>query len=124
MPGRKILGLTFFFTLLIAGKSFCQDDSWYLYHQNPVTSPGLFQEYGSRPFKTSIDAGLLFGFASASGIYANYVNGVSAKVGYTFGLIEEIPIQRHSYIEIGAEILEDGVSFNSYFFAPGSFSSL
>lgn len=120
MPGRKFRWLLVFINVLIAGNSFCQDDPTYLYHEDPVTSPGVFHEYHKRPWKTSIDAGLLFGFAGVSGVYTNYVNNISSKTGYTFGLIEEIPIQRRSYIEIGAEILQDGLSFNSYFFAPGA----
>lgn len=120
MPDRKFRAILFFLFILITGNSFCQDDPTYLYHENPVVPRGVFQEFHNRPFKTSIDAGLVFGFSGVGGVYSNYVNGLSAKVGYTFGLIEEIPIQRHSYIEIGAEILQDGLSFNSYFFAPGA----
>jgi Outer membrane protein beta-barrel domain len=120
MPGKKIRGLLLLINVFIAGKSFCQDDPTYLFHPNPVTPPGVFQEQRRRAFKTSIDAGLVFGFTGVSGVYTNYVSGMSAKVGYTFGLIEEIPVQRRSYIEIGAEIFQDGLSFNSYFFAPGA----
>src|ERR1700733_5907721 len=122
MPGRKILGLLIFCNLLIASNCFCQSDDnpRYLYHEDDVKSPGLFHEYHHRPWRTSIDAGLVFGFASVTGITANYVNGVSAKTGYTFGLIEEMPIQSRSYIDFGIEILQDGLSFNSYFFAPGA----
>jgi len=107
--------------LLLGGKSFCQnDDSKYLYHDKRVNTPGLFEEFHNRPWKTSIDAGVVFGFAGVGGIYSNYVNGISAKIGYTFGLVEEIPFQRHTYLDIGIEILQDGVSFNSYYFAPGA----
>ena len=121
MPGRKVLGLLILFNFLLAGRSFCQNDNpKYLYHEDAVKTPGLFEEYHDRPWKTSIDAGIVFGFASVNGISANYVSGVSAKVGYTFGLIEEIPFQRHTYLDVGIEILEDGVSFNSYYFAQGA----
>jgi len=122
MPGRKILGLLILFVVLLSSKSFCQkdDDPMYLYHEGGVASPKTFKEYHNRPWKTSIDIGLVFGFASVPGIYSNYVNGVSASTGYTLGLIEEIPIQKRCYIDVGVEILQDGVSFNSYFFATGA----
>ncbi len=117
MPGGKILGLVILFCLLMGNKSFCQDDPTYLFHEDRVTSHAPFQEFHNRPFKTSIDAGVVFGFTGVSGIYTNYVNNLSAKTGYTFGLIEEIPVQKRSYVDIGIEILQDGVSFNSYFFS-------
>lgn len=122
MPGRKVLGLVTLLVLLINGKALCQqeDNPMYLYHEGGVASPKVFHEYHNRPWKTSIDAGIVFGFASVPGIYANYVNGVSASVGYTFGLVEEIPVQKRCYIDVGIEILQDGLSFNSYFFAPGA----
>ena len=120
MPGRKILGLIFLFNILISGQSFCQDQNYYLYHPDEVPLGHVFHEYHNRPWKTSIDAGIVFSFASVPGIYANYVSSVSASTGYTFGIIEEIPVQRRSYIDIGVEILQDGLSFNSYFFAPGA----
>jgi len=120
MQGRKILGLLIFINLLITSKSFCQDDPMYLYREGTVASPKVFHEYHNRPWKTSIDAGIVFSFAGVPGIYSNYVNGVSGSTGYTFGLIEEIPVQKRSYIDVGIEILQDGLSFNSYFFAPGA----
>jgi hypothetical protein len=120
MPGRKILGLILLFIVLISGKSFGQDDPMYLYHEGLVATPKTFHEKKPRPWKTSIDAGLVFGFASVPAPYSNYVNGVSASTGYTFGLIEEIPVQKRCYVDIGIEILQDGVSFNSYYFAPGA----
>lgn len=118
MPGRKILGLLFIFCWVISGQTVGQDDPTYLFHQDQVGTHPTFQQSHGRPWKTSIDAGLVIGFSSVTGIYTNYVNGLSAKTGYTFGLVEEIPVQNRSYIDIGVEILQDGVSFNSYFFSP------
>jgi len=122
MPVRKILGLLILIFSLITGRGFSQskqDKSDYLYHKEFVPSPKVFQEVKKRPCKTSIDAGLVFGFAGSTGYTANYINGLSASTGYTFGLIEEIPFQKRNYVEVGVEILQDGISFNSYYFAPG-----
>ncbi len=120
MPVRKIFGALFLLTVLSMGKGFCQGkQSLYLFHTDNVPTPHSLQETSRRAWKTSIDAGLLFGFANPVGYSANYVNGISAKTGYTFGVIEEIPIQQRSYLKVGVEIVEEGVSFNSYFFAPG-----
>lgn len=120
MRRRRIHGVIVLFSLLINGKSFCQDNPTYLFHDDGVSTPKLFHEYHNRPWKTSIDAGLVFSFGGVTGIYKNYVSGISGNTGYTFGLIEEIPFQRRSYIDVGIEILQDGVTFNSYFFAPGA----
>jgi hypothetical protein len=117
MPDRKILGLILIFSLMLGQRAICQDDPSD-FHQDQVISRAPFQEAHGRPFKTSIDAGLVIGFSSVAGIYTNYVNGLSAKTGYTFGLIEEIPFQRRSYLDVGIEILQSGLSFNSYFFSP------
>jgi Outer membrane protein beta-barrel domain len=117
MPDRKILGLILMFSLMMGAKAFSQDDPSD-FHQDQVISRAPFQEAKGRLFKTSIDAGMVIGFSGVSGIYSNYVNGVSAKLGYAFGLVEEIPFQRSSYLDIGVEILQSGLSFNSYFFSP------
>ncbi|HTA27486.1 MAG TPA: hypothetical protein VK809_06850 [Bacteroidia bacterium] len=120
MPCRKILGLFILFIALVNSEGFSQSSSAFYYHEGGVPSPHPYQEPTGRPFKMSIDAGLVFGFASVSGIYTHYASGISTSMGYTFGLIEEIPIQKRSYIEAGIEILEDQVKFNSYFFVPGA----
>jgi len=121
MPLRKISGLfILLFVVLIARNGYSQSNSVFYYHEGTPPSPHPYVEPTGRPWKMSIDAGLVFGFASVSGIYSNYVSGISASTGYTFGLIEEIPVQKRSYIEVGFEILEDQVKFNSYFFAPGA----
>lgn len=118
MPGRKILGLLFVFCWAMSKQVMAQDDPTYLFHEDRITSPAPFQEFHRRPFKTTIDAGMVIGFSGVTGIYTNYINNLSAKMGYTFGLVEEIPVQNRSYVDIGVEILQDGVSFNSYFFSP------
>jgi len=118
MPVRKIFVSVILLCILIPGKEYCQTPS--SYHQGVAASPrGYSANIGTRPFKTSIDAGLVLGAAGTTGISSNYVNGISNKLGYTFGLIEEIPVQSTAYIDVGIEILEEGLSFNSYFFAPG-----
>jgi hypothetical protein len=114
---RKNLGLISLLSLLITSKLYCQDPSEF--HPGGVPTPSPFQEYKPRPCKTSIDAGLVFGFAHSTGYTSNYVNGISTSLGYTFGLIEEIPVEQKAYLEVGIEILEDQVSFNSYYFANG-----
>jgi hypothetical protein len=118
MTVRKPLGLLILVSVLLTAKGYSQQ-SLYLYHADDVATPRTYEENTGRPCKTSIDAGWVIGFAGTSGYTANYVNGISAKNGYTFGLIEEIPVERRSYIDVGIEILKDGLSFNSYFFAPG-----
>lgn len=122
MLKRKIFALIFLVNTLVGGTAFCQSQASdsYLYHDNGIGSPKVFQEYKNRPWKTSIDAGLVFAFAGISGITSNYAGSISASTGYTFGLIEEIPVQRSNYIDVGVEILGEGVSFNSYYFAPGA----
>ncbi len=120
MPFRKIRGLLFVFVLLVCGKGFCQtSNSEYYYHEGTTPKPKTYEEGHGRPWKTSIDIGLVIPFAGTTGFYSQYVSGLSASAGYTFGLIEEIPIQSRSYIDAGVEILSEGVSFNSYFFEPG-----
>jgi len=120
MPVRKILGFVILISILSTGNGFCQSvQSMYLYHDGGVATPHPYQEATGRPWKMSIDAGLVFGFSGSSGYTSNYVSGLSASTGYTFGIVEEIPIQKRSSILVGVEILKDGVSFNSYYFAPG-----
>ncbi len=121
MSIRKILGFLFLFIVLVNINSYSQtSNSAFYYHEGTPPSPHPYQEPTGRPWKTSIDAGLVFGFASVSGVYTNYVSGISTSMGYTFGLVEEIPVQKRCYIEVGFEILEDQVQFNSYFFSPGA----
>ncbi len=119
MTFRKILSPLFLLFILICGKGIGQN-STYLYHDGGVATPPTYEAPSGRPWKTSIDAGLVFGFAGTSGYYNYYVSGISANSGYTFGVIEEIPVQKRSYIQVGLEILKDGVSFNSYFFGPNT----
>jgi hypothetical protein len=120
MPVRKILGLLFLFVLVITGNGYSQSSqALYLYHEGSVPTPKTFQENKPRPWKMSIDAGWLFGFTGSSGYTSHYVSGLSANSGYTFGLIEEIPVQKRSSLNVGVEILKDGVTFSSYYFAPG-----
>ncbi len=119
MPVRKILSLIILLISLSAISGFGQSNSSYYYHDGGVPTPAVYEEPTGRPWKTSIEAGLVFGFSGVNGIYTNYVNSLSAKTGYMFGIVEEIPVQKRSYIQIGLQILKDGVTFNSYYFAPG-----
>lgn len=116
MPVRKIPGVLILLIALLSSKGFGQSNSSFYYHEGSVPTPPVYEEAHGRPCKTEIEAGLVFGFAGADG---HYTNGVSASTGYEFGLIEEIPVQKRSYLLIGAEILGDGVGFNSYYIAPG-----
>lgn len=117
MQFRKVIGLIFISLVLFPFKGLCQEAS--KFHAVLVPTPIPYHENKPRPCKTSIDAGLVFGFAKATFPTSNYVSGMSASVGYSFGAIEEIPVEKRCYLEVGIEILETQVSFNSYFFSPG-----
>jgi len=92
--------------------------STYLYHTEGVPTPKIFKQNLGRPWKTTIEGGMVFSFASPTGYTANYINSMSGGTGYILGLTEEIPIQKQAYLQIGIQILSEGLSFNSYFFAP------
>jgi len=118
MPVKKFFSLiTLFITLATVG--FCQAPFLYLFHPDLPGTPRGFEDPTTRVAKTSIDAGLVIPATSVKGTSVNYVKGFSAGLGYTFGVMEEIPIQRHAYLVVGVELLQSSLSFNSYYFAPG-----
>jgi len=119
MAFKRTRCLLFLFIILITHKGYCQEGSPTSLHERRVASPTGHGESSKRPWKTSIEAGLVFGLASPAIYTVHYVSGMSASTGYTLGLMEEIPFQTHSYVDIGVELLGYGISFNSYFFEPG-----
>lgn len=90
--------------------------SLYLFHWNPFRQVRPNIPNNKRRMKTRLECGLVFGLLKND---PHYTNSSKAKGGYTLGIKEEIPVLHTASIMIGIDFFKQGVSFNSYYFAPG-----
>jgi hypothetical protein len=112
------------FTLLL---SFILMASLCALGQNNGENPNLFHLHNFRQVKpniptnkrhpkTRIDFGLVFGFFNND---PHYTNTTQSTGGYNIGIKEEFPVEHKSSLLLGFDFYHSGLSFNSYYFAPG-----
>lgn len=115
---RKYIGYTLtLFVGLLNIKVDGQRPSMYLYHQEGVAPKPTYEVNNSVPVKVRIEAGLLFPFSNSD---PHYTTGTQSSTGYLIGLLFEMPVLKLGYIVTGADYVNEGVAFNSYFFSSGN----
>jgi hypothetical protein len=85
-------------------------------HQNGFKPKPTFHQLNPRKWYTRFDLGWAFQILNTD---ANYTSSVSAPAALTLGVMEEIPLLKHSHLLVGLEWVKENITFDSYYFAPG-----